>query len=174
LLSIIVKRARQFFWGVRNNCLLDVFVKDIYCVGRFSRSRKSVLLFNGTRVYIGPGASFGCKVTFNSSILIGPNVSFVGADHVYDDVSSLMFDSGRPLMKGIVLEDDVWIGHGAIIMDGVRVARHSIVAAGAIVTKDTEPFSINAGCPSRVIKYRFDNEESRSRYLHNISNRIGA
>ena len=172
LFTLLAKRVRQFLWALKYGSLFEILSKDIYCVGGFSKSRKAEMIFNGKRVYIGPNCNVGCRIEFYSSILIGPNVSFVGADHVYNDLGSLMFDSGRPEMKGIIIEDDVWAGHCAIIMDGVKLGRHSIIAAGSIVTKDTVPFSINAGCPSKVIKYRFDDMKMREEYLKNISYRI--
>ena len=56
------------------------------------------------------------------------------------------------LLKPIIIEDDVWIGSGAIITQGVRVGKGAIIAAGAIVTKDVEPFSVVGGVPAKLIK----------------------
>jgi acetyltransferase-like isoleucine patch superfamily enzyme len=52
------------------------------------------------------------------------------------------------------VQDDVWIGHGATILKGVTIGMGSIVSAGAVVTKDVEPYSIVGGVPARVIKSR--------------------
>jgi acetyltransferase-like isoleucine patch superfamily enzyme len=57
------------------------------------------------------------------------------------------------------VEDDVWIGHGAIIVAGVTIGTGSIVAAGSVVTRDVPPFSIVGGNPARVIKMRFSQED---------------
>ncbi len=58
-----------------------------------------------------------------------------------------------------VIEDDVWIGHNATILPSVsRVGRGSVIAAGAVVTKDIPRYSVVAGVPARIIKYRFCNE----------------
>lgn len=56
--------------------------------------------------------------------------------------------------KGIVIEDDVWIGTGVRILDGVRIGTGSIIAAGAVVVKDVAPFTIVGGVPARVIGQR--------------------
>ena len=56
--------------------------------------------------------------------------------------------------KGIVIEDDVWIGHGCTILDGIVLAKGTVVAAGSVVNKSTEPYSVVAGVPARIIKYR--------------------
>ncbi len=55
----------------------------------------------------------------------------------------------------VVIENDVWIGHGAIIMGGVTIGSGAIVAAGAVVTHDVAPYEVVGGVPARHIKYRF-------------------
>lgn len=57
-----------------------------------------------------------------------------------------------------IIGSDVWIGHGAKILNGVKIGDGSVVAAGAIVTRDVPPYAIVAGVPARVIRYRFDEE----------------
>ena len=54
------------------------------------------------------------------------------------------------------MTDDVWIGTNAIICSGVKLGQGCIVAAGAVVTKDVEPYAIVGGNPAKIIKYRFD------------------
>lgn len=58
----------------------------------------------------------------------------------------------------IVVKDDVWIGYGATIMSGITIGQGAVIAAGTIVTKDVEPYSIVGGVPAKHIKYRFDRE----------------
>ncbi len=57
-----------------------------------------------------------------------------------------------------IVGNDVWVGYGAIIIGGVKVGDGAIVAAGAVVTKDVEPYSIVGGVPAKHIKYRFEKE----------------
>ena len=56
--------------------------------------------------------------------------------------------------KGIVIEDDCWLGHGVTVLDGVTIGRGSVIGAGAVVNKDIPPFSVAVGIPARVIKSR--------------------
>lgn len=58
----------------------------------------------------------------------------------------------------VIIGNDVWIGHNAIIMPGVKIGNGAVIGAGAIVTKDVEPYSVVVGNPAHKIKQRFSNE----------------
>jgi acetyltransferase-like isoleucine patch superfamily enzyme len=72
----------------------------------------------------------------------------------------LVVEMGRRFQEGapVVVGNDVWIGYRAIILDGITVGDGAIVAAGAVVTKDVEPYSIVAGVPAKHLRYRFPPE----------------
>jgi maltose O-acetyltransferase len=81
------------------------------------------------------------------------------ASHVA--ISSLTHDHSRQSMrhspvvqKKIVIEDDVWIGAGAVILPGITLGHGAVVGAGAVVTKDVPPYSIVVGNPARILKMR--------------------
>lgn len=57
-------------------------------------------------------------------------------------------------IKSVVIGNDVWIGAHAVILAGVAIGDGSVIAAGAVVTKDVAPYSVVAGVPARVIKKR--------------------
>ncbi|WP_210442898.1 acyltransferase [Vibrio crassostreae] len=144
VLQIFIFRGNALF-SIKNNIFSPSFIR---------KSRKADITFVGRRVYIGYSCHVGTNVTIGSDVMIASQVSFVGGDHSYNNMSIPMFDSERPLMKGVVLEDDTWIGHGAVILDGVTVSHGSIVGAGSVVTKTTQPYSIVAGNPAKIIKFR--------------------
>lgn len=99
-------------------------------------------------------------------VSIAPDVLFIPAsEHNYKNLSTYPFKvmscglEYEAVSKGsIILEDDVWIGARAIILSGVRIGQGAVIAAGSVVTKDVEPYSIVAGNPAKHIKYRFEPE----------------
>lgn len=93
------------------------------------------------------------KVTLGSGVRIAPGAKIFGENHGFDNISTPIRLQPNTT-EGIVIEDDVWIGANAVITDGVRIGAHSIVGAGAVVTKNVEPYSVVGGNPARVIKSR--------------------
>ena len=114
----------------------------------------------GDYVQFGPGTTVQCDITFGNKILVARNVAFIGrADHRIDIPGKTMWDSGRGVNQHTYIEDDVWIGHGAVILSGVRIGRGSVIAAGSVVTHDLPAYSIAAGVPARVVRTRFTERE---------------
>jgi acetyltransferase-like isoleucine patch superfamily enzyme len=97
--------------------------------------------------------SGGGDVQIGDNVMIASHVSIYAANHLFADLTVPMNKQGL-LSKGIEIERDVWVGTGVRILDGVRIATGSILAAGAVVTRSTEPCSINGGVPSRQIGSR--------------------
>jgi len=99
------------------------------------------------------------RIIIGNKVMFGPNVMIVAGDHNTSVIGKFMYDihSKRPEDdQDVIIEDDVWIGARAIILKGVRVGRGSIIAAGAVVSKDVPPYTIVAGVPARIVKRRFD------------------
>jgi len=96
--------------------------------------------------------SSGGKIHIGNNVLVGPNVVFRAADH---GLSKATLINKQPHQGGIIIvEDDVWIGANAVILKNVRLGRGSVVAAGAVVTKDTAPYTIVGGVPAKRISER--------------------
>jgi acetyltransferase-like isoleucine patch superfamily enzyme len=119
---------------------------------------KHILL--GHRVQFGRGCIVNCDAEFGNSVLVAKNVAFLNRDdHRIDVVGKTIWDSPRGDSFKVVVGDDVWIGHGAIVFSGVTIGKGSIVAAGSVVNKDVPPYSIVGGVPAGFLKKRFSDQE---------------
>jgi len=92
-------------------------------------------------------------VLLGNYVRIGSHVIFVSSTHVFDSIEMPIHCQGSR-SQGIVVEDDVWIGGGATILDGTRIGKGAIVGAGAVVVKDVPPYAIVGGVPARIIRMR--------------------
>jgi acetyltransferase-like isoleucine patch superfamily enzyme len=117
----------------------------------------------GDDVYVGKGCTIEVDGRIGSGVLIANRVGLVGRhDHDFRVPGVTMRrapwigdpDFDEALRSELVVEDDVWIGYGAIILSGVTVGRGAVVAAGALVSKDVPPYTIVAGVPARVVGRR--------------------
>ena len=114
----------------------------------------------GDRVQFGPRCVVQCDIKFGNDVLIAGDVAFVGRnDHCVDVVGKTIWDSPRGKLQLTTIEDDVWIGYGAIVLSGVTIGRGSIVAAGAVVSSDVSRYSIAAGVPAKEVAKRFSVDE---------------
>jgi len=119
------------------------------------------------------------KLIIRDYVSIANNVVFIlGGNHQMNTISSYPLFSKLvhlnpeldSLTKGsIIVEDEVWIGYGSIILSGIRIGKGAIVAAGSVVTKDIPPYAIVGGNPARIIRYRFDEEILRLLRDFNLS-----
>jgi acetyltransferase-like isoleucine patch superfamily enzyme len=108
-----------------------------------------VIIGNHTRIglhntIIGP-------VTIGSHVNLAQGITITALNHNFDD-SEKRIDQQGISTKEVVLEDDIWVGANAVILPGVTIGKHAVVAAGAIVTKDVPPHSLVAGVPAKVIR----------------------
>jgi len=163
---MIAASLRRFANGVRTMIKLDLLHPWVRH-GRFIRCPFSTAIFAphrrvsmGDCVQFGEYCSIQCDITFGSKILVARDVAFVGRDdHRTDVVGMAIWDSGRGDKLATAVEDDVWIGYGAIVLSGVTLGRGSVVAAGSVVTRDVPRYAVVAGVPARVIGMRFSGEQ---------------
>ena len=115
----------------------------------------------GEAIYttVGKFTSIGANVRFNAldhpthrisqhNMTFRPNEFFVGAK--IDKAFREFRQSQR-----VIVGNDVWVGHGAIILPGITIGHGAVIAAGAVVTKNVDPYAIVAGVPAKRIKWRF-------------------
>src|SRR6476469_2620075 len=151
---------------IRRRTRMDVLPFNRFELGNFSTIEDfstinngvgDVIIGNETR--IGMGNVIIGPVTIGNSVIFAQNIVMSGLNHSYEDVN-IPIDKQKVTTAPIIVEDECWIGANAVITAGVTIGKHSVVAAGAVVTKDIPPFSVAVGNPARVIKqYDFDRKE---------------
>ena len=120
-------------------------------IGRNIKTSMHISL--GNKSGIGDSCLIIGKVVIGDNVMIGPEVMFLAANHNYERKDIPMNKQGFS-SKGIIVDDDVWIGARAIILDGVHIRKGTIVGAGSIVTKNTEEYSVVVGNPAKEKKRR--------------------
>lgn len=148
----------SLFPGVPGNYLRQQFYRltlancsDDCCIEfgtRFSQRGSEI----GRRVYIGANCSIGlCRI--EDDVMFGSNVDIISGkkQHNFDRLDIPMREQGGELEK-IVIGEDSWLGNSSVVM--ANVGMKSIIAAGSVVIKDVEPFSIVGGNPAKLLKSR--------------------
>lgn len=140
--------------------------KTVYFGGKSSISSD---LQAGRYVYIGPRCVISSKVTIGAYTMLANNVYIMGGDHVYNQVGTPIIFSGRDKIRPTYIGIDCWIGAHSIVMCGVTIGDGSIIAAGSVVTKNVNPYSIYGGVPAKKIKDRFTSETEKQRHIELLS-----
>ena len=146
------------------------------CVNRLSKScGKKVLIFPGCILHWLENCRIGENVTIHDfcyidaigSVTIGDNTriahncSIITGQHQYDVEGKTIIDSGY-VWEPVSIGNDVWIGAGAVILQGITINDGAVIGANSVVTKDVEAYTIVAGNPARVIRKRFSNKDNNS------------
>lgn len=160
LLRKIIKNIRYLyrkrkFGGISKEVILSkninfVGKKNIYFKKVCFVGRQSVLMAYNAPIYIG------------DYVMMGPEVMLITGNHRIDVIGEYMFNVDETQKKPendqpITIEDDCWLGARCIVLKGVTIGKGSIIAAGAVVTKNVPPYSIYYG-PGKI-KARFTQEE---------------
>lgn len=157
--TLIQKKLFSIKWKRKNphneTAPNNIFDMSKVFVGKKTYGRIEVLTFDKQH-----------ELRIGNYCSIGPNVVFMlSADHYTNHISTFPYkvkvlgERMEGISKGnIIVDDDVWIGFGALIMSGVHVGQGAIIAAGSVVTKDVPPYAIVGGTPAKVLKYRFGEE----------------
>lgn len=97
----------------------------------------------------------GCsgQIEVGSNVLIGPRVSISAENHKFSQLDMPIREQ-EVTRQPIVIQDDCWLGSNCVITAGIKIGKGSIIAAGAVVTKDVAPYSIVRGVPAKVIRMR--------------------
>ncbi|MEI6887720.1 MAG: acyltransferase [Bacteroidota bacterium] len=143
---------------IRGRTRIDVFPWNDFVLGKDSTIEDFATVNNGAGpVYIGERSRIGLSctvigpVTIGNDIMLAQNIVLSGLNHSFEDLSKPISHQ-KQTTSMITVEDEVWIGANVVIVAGVRVGKHSVIAAGSIVTKDVPPFSVVGGNPAKILK----------------------
>lgn len=167
-------RLKKYLKIIRNKYLTKVKWRK-YSIGTNFHVSRGVQIWCknsiklGDNFYIGRYSQIECDAEIGNNVIFGNNVALVGKfDHHFLQVgvstrlASQIRDNDynwKGLDSKVIIEDDVWVGYGSIIMSGVKIGRGAIVAAGSVVTKNVLPYAIVGGNPAKFIKMRFTEED---------------
>ena len=115
-------------------------------------------------VKIGKKTDIGCNTIISSvsginigrSVLIAGNCYIGGGRYTADSIETPIMEQGLYSLGPVIIGDDVWLGAGSIVIDGVRIGNGCIIGAGAVVTKNLPDYAVAIGVPAQVIKIRTD------------------
>lgn len=177
LLLACLRRLRTQFAVFNKGSFLE-YGRDLH-VGKGSRLWAPKRLAIGDHVYVGRHVHIEANCEIGDYCLLANRVSIIGRhDHDFSVIGypvryAPWIGSSRIPSRYVdekaVLEGDVWLGYGVIVLTGVTVGQGAIVAAGSVVTKSIPPYSIAAGVPARVIAQRFASEADIARHEQAIS-----
>ena len=166
----IIKSVFDFSWFADScrraayYCVNHTLGKKQAKIGKKTKIHPTVILRQAFNIEIGEGCLINHnnvlqagkvdgKIKIGNYVHTGANVMIIGFNHAFDTreiptIQQNYYDAD------VVIEDDVWIGGGAVILPGVTIHKGAIVAAGAVVNKDVPAFAIVGGVPAEVLKYR--------------------
>ena len=143
---------------IHRSARMDTPPYRIFSLGDYSVIESFACINNAVGdVLIGDHTRIGLHNTIIGPVEIGSHVNMAqgitvtALNHNFDDTEKRIDEQGVST-NPVTIEDDVWIGANAVILPGVTIGNHCVVAAGAVVTKDVPPHSLVAGVPAKVIK----------------------
>lgn len=105
----------------------------------------------GSRSRIGLGNTIIGPVRIGNDVNLAQGIVVSGLNHNYTNPSQTIISQGVTTAP-ITIEDDVWVGANTVILAGVTIGRHSVIAAGSVVTRDVPPLTLAGGCPARPLR----------------------
>ncbi len=142
-MSHLIETSRYFYW--------KLFFKKL---GRNTKIYGEIKVYGPNNITIGDNSSLNSYVyldaalspiTIGNDVVISPNVMIFTGGLLYKTRTKNHFG------KEIIIEDNVWIASGAIILQGVKIGTNSVIGAGSVVTKDIPSNSLAVGVPAKVI-----------------------
>lgn len=157
---------------VEDNVYINALSEQGISIGdNVSIARDSILICTGVIAHKGIGITIGSGtginaraylsgqggITIGKDVIFGPDVKVFSENHNYADPGRSIKAQGVT-RKGVVIEDNCWLGAGVTVLDGVTIGEGCVIAAGSVVSRSVPANSIAAGIPAKVIKNRIQHE----------------
>ena len=139
--------------GCHINALSKGGITIIECTGVIRELGEELIIGDNVGIAANAFIAMRGKLEIGDNTIFGPGVSIHCENHNFSDLETPIRLQGAT-RKGVKIGKDCWIGSKAVILDGVTIGDHVIVAAGAVVTKDVPDYAIVGGVPAKVIKTR--------------------
>lgn len=156
-IKLTLFRRKWYAQNTSNETIpMNLFNQELVKIGEHTYGELNVISFADVhQLLIGRYVSIAQRVTF-----------LLDVEHYINHISTFPYmvkllksKTSEAFGKGdIVVDDDVWIGYGAVVLSGVHIGQGAIVAAGAVVTSDVPPYAIVGGVPAKILKFRFKSE----------------
>lgn len=146
-----VSIPRPKYISIGNYVTLDDYSE--LCVSPSISGIKPQLIL-GNRVSLGKFTRIGCDnlIIIEDDVITAPHVHISDRDHGYEDLNTPI-STQRITTKGpVIIGAETWLSFGCQIMSGVKIGRHCVVAAGAVVTKDVPDYSVVGGNPAKILR----------------------
>ncbi|UKK65740.1 acyltransferase [Prevotella communis] len=147
-------RGSKIYWSVR----MDTLPYRLFSLGQNSVVESYSCINNAVGdVIIGDHTRIGIHntiigpVTIGSHVNLAQGITVTALNHNFSDTTRRIDEQGIST-NPVTIEDDVWIGANAVILPGVTIGQHAVVAAGAVVTADVPTNTVVGGVPARIIK----------------------
>ncbi len=152
--------------SIRSTARMDILPKYLMYLGNYAIIEDYAVVNNVLGdVVLGNNALVGLRCTvigpveIGNDVLLAQNIVLSGQNHGYEDISKSIREQ-KSITKKITIKDRAWIGANAVVVAGITIGTHSIVAAGSVVTKDVPDFTIVGGNPAKILKqYNGDTKE---------------
>lgn len=162
MLSFTGRKKRWYRWTLKYRDLKD---STGTFVAKGSKISSPVQIGDGTRINGRITIKGAGKITLGKYCAIGADVKIISSNHNPSDVNLQYWLSKqigiqiKPVNAAVSVGHNVWIGDSVLILPGVSIGNGAILAAGSVITKDVEPYSIVAGVPAKHIRFRLEPSE---------------
>lgn len=159
---------------IRSRTRMDILPFNKFSIGNNSTIEDFATVNNGVgdvfigdRTRIGLGCTIIGPVKIGNDIMLAQNIVLSGLNHSYEDLSLPISTQGITTSL-IEVDDETWIGANSVIVAGIKIGKHCVIAGGSVVTKNVPDYSIVGGNPARILK-QYNSETTKWEKINSIN-----